>query len=261
MLKEIDIEKKKATYRLALFMGELMLKSGAETYRIEDSIIRVCRSRGFTYTNVFVTPTVIIISDERYDGVSFMKSIESRDLNLNRIALLNSFSREFVSNQEMSLSEARKKLKQIESSVEYTDRTTYLGMSLGAAAYSLLLGCSFNDFIFTFLVSIIIFKLCNKLNNSNYIPFFSTIMTSLFIALAGSLLKTLGLVDDSRMIIIGGIVPLFPGVNLIKGVRDLISGNLLSGLAKAFEACVTAVAIATGVGIVLNMWTVFGGAL
>ena len=138
MPKSVDLEKKKAVYRLALFMGELMLKSGAETYRIEDSILRICRSRGYTYTNAFVTPTVIIISDERYDGVSFMKSIESRDLNLNKIALLNSFSREFVSDENMSLSEARRKLKEIETNVEYTNRSMYLGMAIGSATYSLL---------------------------------------------------------------------------------------------------------------------------
>lgn len=260
-MKVIDIEKKKATYRLALFMGELMLKSGAETYRIEDSILRICRSRGFTYTNVFVTPTVIIISDERYDGVSFMKSIESRDVNLSKIALLNSFSREFVANPKMSLSEARKRLKQIESSVEYTTITTYIGMALGSAAYALLLGSCLNDFIFTFLVAMMTSQIYDTLNRVNPIPFISTIVTSFFIAMAGCLLKAINAVVDPTMIIIGGIVSLFPGVILIKGVRDLISGHLLSGLARAFEACVTAVAIAVGVGVVLNLWTVFGGVL
>lgn len=258
-MKSINIEDKKATYRLALFMGELMLRSGAETYRIEESILRICKSRGYLYTNVFVTHAVIIISDERYDGISFMKSIESRSINLTRIALLNSFSREFVNDPNMSLSQGRKRLKEIEATVEYKLNTTYIGMALGSAAFSLLLGCSLNDFFFTFLVAILTSKIFDKLNNANHIPVFSTLITAFFIALAGSLLRVLGLAADPTMIIIGGIVPLFPGVDLIKGVRDLISGHLQSGLARAFEAGITAISIATGVGIVLNLWTSLGG--
>lgn len=44
---------KKDILRLALFLGELMLSNGAETYRVEDSIIRICKSRGFHNINVF----------------------------------------------------------------------------------------------------------------------------------------------------------------------------------------------------------------
>ena len=256
-----DIDRKKATFRLALFLGELMLKSGAETYRIEESILRICRSRGYIYTNVFVTPNVIIISDERFDGISFMKSIETREINLSKIALLNSFSREFVSNPEMSLSEARKRLKKIESTVEYSLSTTYAGMALGSAAFSLLLGGSLNDFLFTFLVAMLTSRIYDKLYKISDISVFTTLITALFIALAGSLLKVIGLVSDSTMIIIGGIIPLFPGVDLVKGVRDLISGHMISGIVRAFEAFITAIAIAAGVGIILNLWTNLGGIL
>ena len=46
---------KKDVLRLAIFAGELMLANGAETYRVEDSVVRICKSRGFHHINVFLT--------------------------------------------------------------------------------------------------------------------------------------------------------------------------------------------------------------
>ena len=83
------LERKKDLFRLALFTGELMLRNGAETYRVEDTILRICHSRGFRHVSVFTSPTAIIISDERFDGLTFMKTIKNRGINLNKITLLN----------------------------------------------------------------------------------------------------------------------------------------------------------------------------
>lgn len=109
MFQVEEPEYKKNILRLALFIGELMLSNGAETYRVEDTIKRICKSRGFNHVNVFTTPTVVIISDDRFDGYSFMKTINRRAINLGRIALLNDFSRDFVKNPEMTVKESDRK--------------------------------------------------------------------------------------------------------------------------------------------------------
>ena len=113
MENKISHDHKKNVLRFALFIGELMLINGAETYRVEDTIIRICKSRGFNHINVFTSPTVLIISDYKFDGFSFMKTIKSRSTDLQKISLLNNFSREFVSNTEITVEEAKKELKKI----------------------------------------------------------------------------------------------------------------------------------------------------
>ena len=45
-------------------------------HRVEDTIIRICKSRNFNHINVFTSPTAIIISDYRFDGYTFMKTIK-----------------------------------------------------------------------------------------------------------------------------------------------------------------------------------------
>ena len=120
METEFSPDNKKNVLRLALFIGELMLVNGAETYRVEDTILRICKSRNYCHINVFTSPTVIIISDYRFDGYSFMRTIKNRSIDLNKISLLNSFSREFVSNKDLSVQDAIKELKKIVHKTSYS---------------------------------------------------------------------------------------------------------------------------------------------
>ena len=39
----VSVDKKKLLV-IALYAGEIMLKNGAETYRVEDTITRLCKS-------------------------------------------------------------------------------------------------------------------------------------------------------------------------------------------------------------------------
>ena len=105
---------KKDVLRLATFVGQLMLSNGAETFRVDDTVKRICKSRGFSHINVFMAPNTIIVSDDRFDGYTFMKVIESRSINLHKIDLLNDFSRKFVSETDISIEEAIKELKNLD---------------------------------------------------------------------------------------------------------------------------------------------------
>ena len=111
---------KKDVLRLATFIGQLMLRNGAETYRVNDTVKRICSSRGFTHINVFVAPNTIIVSDDRFDGYTFMKVIEGRYINLNKIDMLNDFSRMFVSKTVMSIDDAIQQLINLEDKSPHT---------------------------------------------------------------------------------------------------------------------------------------------
>lgn len=255
-------EYKKDVLRLALFFGELMLSSGAETYRVEDSALRICKSRGFNHISVFVSPTAIIISDERFDGYSFMKTIKSRSINLNKICLLNNFSRKFVNNTDISVEDGLLELKQLGYISTYPPHFVYLCTGIASAAFACLIGGnSVINFILTTITSILAFMTYKNIMKISSIPAFSSLVASIIIATAGVLFSKIGLLDTPKMLIVGSIMPLLPGVAFIKGLRDLISGDLISGVARAFDAGMTAIAIASGVGFVLEIWVSLGGVL
>lgn len=262
MSVEFNPSYKKEVLGLALFLGELMLINGAETYRVEDTVLRICNSRGFNHINVFASPTVIIISDYKFDGYSFLKSIKSRSIDLHKISLLNDFSRKFVSNKEITIEEAKNEIKKINRSESYSDLMQYISTGIGSAFFAgLVEGNNIITFVSTFITSILALKIYNKIIELSSIPAFSSLIASSFIAFIGVILTQLNIISAPTMLVVGAIMPLLPGVSFIKGIRDLIAGDLMSGVARAFDASVTAVSIASGVGIVLDVWLRLGGVL
>lgn len=262
MRVEFSPDNKKDVLGLALFFGELMLSNGAETYRVEDTVLRICNSRGFNHVNVFASPTVIIISDYKFDGYSFLKSIKSRSIDLHKISLLNDFSRKFVSNQEITVEEAKKEIKRISRADSYSEIAQYISTGIGSAFFAgLVEGNNIPTFVSTFITAILGVKIYNKIIELSSIPAFASLVASSFIAFIGVILTQLNIISAPTMLVVGSIMPLLPGVSFIKGIRDLIAGDLMSGVARAFDAVVTAVSIACGVGIILDVWLRLGGVL
>ncbi len=59
--------------------------------------------------------------------------------------------------------------------------------------------------------------------------------------------------------IIGGIIPLVPGVALTTGIRDLFSGDYLSGSIRMIDALLTGMCIAIGVGGAIKIFQLLWG--
>ena len=74
--------------------GKIMLQSGGETYRVEETITRICQSFSVDDVDVFASPTAVMVSIIM-DGkiYSVVKRISSRGIDLNKVHNINSLSR------------------------------------------------------------------------------------------------------------------------------------------------------------------------
>ena len=64
----------------------------------------------------------------------------------------------------------------------------------------------------------------------------------------------IGLMNSDK-IIIGGIMLLVPGLAITNAIRDTMAGDLVAGNARMMEAFFVSVAIATGAGTMLKLWS------
>ena len=169
-----DVHKyKKDVLRLATFIGQLMLSNGAETYRVDDTVKRICSSRGFTHINVFVAPNTIIVSDDRFDGYTFMKVIENRCINLNKIDLLNDFSRKFVSQTNMSIDDAIEELKNLEDKPPHSQIAINIWTAIGSSSFAALVGGdNVLTFMLTLITSVMAMSIYDKVKKISNIPVF-----------------------------------------------------------------------------------------
>lgn len=262
MIEKNNNKYKKDVLRLATFIGQLMLSNGAETYRVDDTVKRICKSRGFSHINVFMAPNTIIVSDDRFDGYTFMKVIENRCINLNKIDLLNDFSREFVSHTDILIDDAIEALKNLEDKPPHTQKAINIWTAIGSSSFAVLVGGdNVLTFMLTLITSVIAMITYDKAKKISNIPVFATLVSSITIGICGIGLVEIGILDTPKMLIVGSIMPLLPGVPFIKAIRDLVSGELMSGVGRAIDAGIIATAIAVGVGMTMNTYIKWGGLL
>lgn len=251
-----DMKEVKKLLILAIRAGSIMLENGAETYRVEDTIMRMCKSRKkIKYVEAFVTPTGIFVSLE-YNGevMTYLKRIKSIKIDLNKIDLINSFSRNFV-NSNMTISQGINELNKINNVNSYNTCSKIVFGSIAAAFFSILFGGTILDLFSSFLVSIIVLLITTKLSLSNITFFINNFCGAAIASILSIVFVKMGLGKNIDKIIIGSIMTLVPGVSITNAIRDTMSGDFISGLSRGMEAIVTALAIAFGVGLILNIYS------
>lgn len=240
---------------LAILAGQTMLKNGAETYRAEDTIERICKSRyGIKYADAFATPTGIFASLE-FEGeiITYLIRVKSTKIDLNKINLVNEFSREFV-NSNMSVDDGLTKLRRINKIDNYNVLIRSLFGSLACAFFSLLFGGTIKDFISSYLVSLVVLLSVNKIDKYKMTFFINNFIGATLASILSIISIKIGIGKNMDTIIIASIMSLVPGVAITNAMRDTISGDFVSGLSRGMEAIFSALAIAFGVGVVLNIY-------
>ena len=96
---------------VVMIAARILLESGAEGTRVEDTMARIATKLGYPESNSFVTNTVIefVLHNEAYPR---LYRIKTRDTNLIKISQANEISRQ-ITNGTMTLEEAKYQLEEI----------------------------------------------------------------------------------------------------------------------------------------------------
>ncbi|WP_342600037.1 threonine/serine exporter family protein [Psychrobacillus sp. FSL H8-0483] len=235
-----------------LMAGRLMMESGAETYRAEDTMDRMAISQQLTQSQSFVTPTGIIFSGNKNLPTRLVR-INKRTTDLEKIALVNGVSRKLAS-AEIRLEEAYEELKKIdEEHKTYPFWIKIIAASIASGAFLLLFGAPLFDVPSAMIAGGVGYSVAEMLEEKTRVKFFAEFLAALVISVMATFSVAYGLGYEIDKIIIGSVMPLVPGLLITNAVRDLMAGHFVSGLSKGAEAFLTAFAIGAGVALVLSL--------
>ena len=210
--------------------GKIMLQSGGETYRVEETITRICQSFSVDDVDVFASPTAVMVSIIM-DGkiYSVVKRISSRGIDLNKVHNINSLSRT-IYKKRPSIEFCEKELEILCKDESYSVKTTLLYSGVATSTFTILFGGGIIDFIGAFIIGILTKSLSLFLNKSSLNEFFINSICGALISIYSILLLNLGIIADLNKVVAGSIMLLVPGLSLTNSVRDIIEGQLISGL-------------------------------
>ena len=251
---------------LALKAGEIMLISGSEIYRVEDTVTRICKAYGIPFVEIFATTTGIFMTlDAGGDSKPYtiIKRIKGISLDLKKVSLVNNFSRGLTA-EPLPLSEAEEILDKIAKGDRRTFPLQILGSAMAASAFNMIFGGGLYELICSFFIGGLAYAFAHFLDIHSFNRFFRNFTVCAFIAFAAMIAATLGIASNTSAMTVGPLMIFLPGLAFTNAMRDSLAGDLLAGGARAMEAALIALSIAFGVGVALFIWpllTSFAGGL
>jgi len=241
----------KLLFSVALLAGEILLSSGAEIYRVEDTIGRILRLSGFEGGESFVTPTCILLTlrNPSAETLTTLRRISVRESNLARVAQTNTVARDLCGGK-ISLEQAKEDLLLIQKSKDFPEWTTLLILMFFPVCFYLFFGgVNLRACLVCLLTGVWLAAAKKWMLKRSVVWFFRDLISAAGVAFLASLAAYfLSAEASANLIIISSIMPLVPGVAITTAIRDILHGDYQSGTARTAEAFIIATAVAVGVG-------------
>lgn len=248
----------KQILQLAVRAGKLMMQSGAEIYRVEETVTRICNAYGIPNVEVFAIPTGIIVSldsgDANSEVLSHVIRIRSTGTDLKRISDLNALSRKFTTTR-MTRAEGLRTLDRISQEKTYPVPAQLAGAALVAFFFCALRSGDLMDSICAGIIGVASFSLSLLLQRYLVNYFIRGFLCCALATILALLSVRLSIGDSVNAIVIGSMMLYVPGAAITNSMRDFLRGDTLAGVARMAEALVIAASLATGAGLVLKLWS------
>jgi len=253
----------KEVLELALQAGHLLLENGAEIFRVEETMDRICRHYGVQSESTFVLSNGIFMTagggQERY--FARVQHIPVSGTHINKVAAVNQLSRE-IAEGRYTVRQAAECLEQIRRMPGKRKAVQILASGVGSGAFCCLFGGGLADSICALAAGVLLYVYVLYVAEPHLSKIVGNIGGGALVTLLCSLMYLLGWGTHLNYMIIGAIMPLVPGVAFTNGIRDMADGDYISGSVRILDAMLVFFCIAIGVGMgIAFLGRLTGGAL
>jgi uncharacterized membrane protein YjjP (DUF1212 family) len=254
------MEDTKKILHASTLAGVALLKSGAEIFRVQETMSRIIEHYGVKNYNVYVIANGIFanIDENRESRRTAIRDVPLSGIHLGLIDRINSISREMCQDS-YGIDEAIERLEKCQTPPPTRHLLQAAACGVGAAAFGILFGAGFIEAIITFFLGMV---LQFFLDWTHEISKFLLYIAGAFIVTAGAAaMEAIKPAIDFNVIVIGAIMPMFPGVGFTTSIRELFNGDHVSGSIHLTDALMTSVCVAVGVGTAIGISNALGGVL
>lgn len=249
------MEDEREVMEAAMEAGHILLENGAEIFRVEETINRICKHYGITSGNAFVLSNGIFATSGSIGEETFAKvqHIPVSGSHLNRVAAVNQLSREIEENR-YTIKEVEERLEQIRRMPGKSRHMLILSSGVGSGAFCYLYGGSLIDCLASFITGLIVYLFVLFVSTPHLSKMVSGIAGGAVATMSCMTLYHLGIGEHLNQMIIGSIIPLVPGVAFTNAIRDIADENYIAGSVRMLDAMLVFFGIAMGVGFVFTVF-------
>ncbi|MCD8238152.1 MAG: threonine/serine exporter family protein [Clostridiales bacterium] len=238
--------------------GEVLLKSTAETYRVEETCRLICKKEGLSNAEAFVLPTVIILTSNTKGEQTKIKKTRDRQINISNMCKINTFAKN-LETDERPYTEIMEYLKAIPQKKPYPDWLYFVMCGAVSAGFAALAGATLYDLIAAFVCGLLSGAAAVLIKNLPAKVFLKSFLAGLITGAIAVFASNLSDKIFFEPIIVGGMKPFFPGIAILLCLRDFLAGNLSAGTSRLAESLLVGGSLAVGVALVLEIYLMLGG--
>lgn len=239
---------------MALEAGRILLKNGAEIFRVEETITRICHRFHIDKVDVFTLSHAIFITAEDKKGQTYtrVRNVPLSSTHLGVVAEVNDLSRQ-ITGGYITLESAVERLKEIEKTPPESSRKQIFAAGISSGCLGYLLGGTAIESVIAFFIGCILYVWVILAGRAQISKIITTIVGGVVITATAIIFQQLPFLYGLRLegMIGGAIMPLIPGVAFVNAIRDIADSDFLSGTVKMINAIMVFVYIAIGVAITL----------
>ena len=235
---------------LALQAGHILLASGAEIFRVEETMERICSHFGVRSEHVFVLSNGIFFTGggEREHVFAKVEHIPVSGIHMDRIAAVNQLSRD-IGKGRYSPEEAAGQLERIRNMPEKRRIVRVLAAGAGSAGFCFMFGGDLQDSLCAFAAGFVMYLFMLYIAEKHFSKIVRNIFGAAIVTFLCAAAVKLGMACHMNYMVIGSIMPLIPGVAFVNAIRDIADGDYISGAVRMLDAMLIFVCIAIGAGI------------
>lgn len=236
----------------ALDLGKSMVQCGAEINRVEETVRRVCYAYGMSRTEVFSIISMVYATTVDKNGKTRtqMRRIYSYSTNFDRLEQLNALSRKIcatVPDIDLAMAE----LESFNVKKPHFRLTVCLGHVLAAAAFTVFFGGTWLDAVAASPIALVIYLMNAYIKATGANRLFYTALSSALSGFLALMFVHFGFGENANMIMIGDIMLIIPGLMLVNSVREMLCGDVMSGLLRLLESIIISMSIACGFAVAI----------
>ncbi len=231
----------------ATTLGYRLAMAGAETYRVEETILRVLSAYGYE-AEAFAIPNCLIVSiiTASGDPMTRMRRIGPHGNDLDAVERYSGLSRTICATHPEPETMAQWLEEAERNRRSYSDLMLAVGYYFGAFGFCFTFGGTYRDALGSGLCGLVILLIDRLMDKVHSTQFFRTIIATIFFATAAYYFRYIGFVENADTTIIGALMLLAPGLLFTNAMRDFMYGDTNSGLNRVVLVLLIALAIALG---------------
>ncbi|WP_051555024.1 threonine/serine ThrE exporter family protein [Lachnospira multipara] len=232
--------------KYALDLGESLYVAGGEVSRVESTVSRICYAYGAKKVDILgITSCLIVTVQTDEEVITQTRRVPGQDYDMHKLSQLNNLSR-CICSSNVSLDEFRERLEKINNKEGNSLKKLAISWALVSGFFCIFFGGDAVEAVYCAVLGALLRVMYSYILSRGLNNYYAILICSFAGGLLANGPMTIGLPLNAAAISMGNIMPFVPGLAFTNSIRDMFSGETITGLLRSVESIILCLGIAFG---------------